>query len=285
MRQDYYAPGAHHNNYELYMPYFKDLLALGKNDDTPGKDVYNAQLMLQHKANRWHQSVETNPYYFQSAFGGLVVTTAAERFVAEFAANNTVDENGYNRIYLDEPNLLAFFGVEKDSKGEYKYTPGTEHLLPSWTRRPLHATFGLDDIVLNLLHAASIDPSLISLGGNTGTVNSFAGVDAGDITGGVLHTANLIQDPQALACFLYQTGIEEVVPTFVHSIYNATGQALDFLAKNLNIPFKKLATAGNNPCNPYHSNATAHYAQFPGSKVALNGTKGLLETLGDGLKS
>ncbi len=93
------------------------------------------------------------------------VTTAAERFVAEFAANNTVDENGYNRLYLDEKNLLAFFSVERTEQG-LKYTPGHEKLLPSWTRRPLGATFGLDDIVLTLLSAAAIDPSLLSVGGN-----------------------------------------------------------------------------------------------------------------------
>lgn len=78
----------------MHLPYFQDLLNLGNNDRTEGKDVYNAEVMLKHKANRWHESVNTNPYFFNSAFGGLVVTTAAERFVAEFAANNTADADG-----------------------------------------------------------------------------------------------------------------------------------------------------------------------------------------------
>lgn len=80
MRQDYYAPGANRDNVEVHMPYFKDLLKLGKNDQTPGKDIYNAELMLQHKANRWHESVATNPLFFNSAFGGLVVTTGEPGF-------------------------------------------------------------------------------------------------------------------------------------------------------------------------------------------------------------
>lgn len=61
-----------------------DLLDLGNNDQTPGKDIYNAEVMLQHKSNRWHQSVEINPLFFNSAFGGLVVTTAAERYVFNY---------------------------------------------------------------------------------------------------------------------------------------------------------------------------------------------------------
>lgn len=40
-------------------------------------------------------SVHTNPKFFNSVIGGLIVTTAAERFVAEFAANNTGESNVY----------------------------------------------------------------------------------------------------------------------------------------------------------------------------------------------
>lgn len=282
VRQDYYAPGANHDNVQLHMPYFKDLLELGGNDATPGKDVYNSELMLQHKYNRWNESVSTNPYFFNSAFGGLVVTTAAERFVAEFAANNTADEDGYNRIYLDEPNLLAFFGVEKLDDGTLKYTPGHERLLPSWKRRPLAATFGLDDIVLTLLNAAAVNPHLLSVGGNAGKVNSFTGVDVGDLTGGVFNAIDLVDDPTALACYLYQAGIEELIPTQLNAIYKVTGEALDFVGKYLKTPFRKLATAGGNPCNTPVNNDTLvkSYDKYPGSKIQRQGaSSGLLGSL------
>ncbi|SPO27775.1 uncharacterized protein UTRI_10184 [Ustilago trichophora] len=278
VRQDYYQPGANHDNVKLHLPYFQDLLDLGKNDQTEGKDVYTAELMLKHKSNRWHQSVAINPLFFNSAFGGLVVTTAAERFVAEFAANNTVDENGYNRLYLDEKNLLAFFAVERTDQG-LKYTPGHERLLPSWTRRPLGATFGLDDIVLTLLHAASIDPSLLSVGGNAGKVNTFTGVDVGNLTGGVYNLETLLKDPQALACYLYQIGIEQLVPTQINVLYKVTGQALDFVGKYLTAPWKKLATAGGNPCDSFNSNIAQQYSKYPGSKIERNGQSGLLTQL------
>ncbi|SJX64389.1 uncharacterized protein SRS1_15029 [Sporisorium reilianum f. sp. reilianum] len=282
VRQDYYQPGADHDNVLMHLPYFQDLLDLGNNDQTEGKDVYTAELMLQHKSNRWHQSVATNPLFFNSAFGGLVVTTAAERFVAEFAANNTADENGYNRLYLDEKNLLAFFSVERTAQG-LKYTPGHEKLLPSWHRRPLGATFGLDDIVLTLLHAASIDPSLLSVGGNAGKVNTFTGVDVGNLTGGLYNVETLVKDPQALACYLYQIGIEQLVPTQINVLYKVTGQALDFVGKFLAAPWQKLATAGGNPCDSFNSNIAQQYSKYPGSKIERNGQTGVLSTLLDGL--
>lgn len=204
------------------------------------------------------------------------------RFVAEFAANNTVDPStGLNRIYLDEPNLLAFFSVQRNADNSLTYTPGHERLLTSWKRRPLGATFGLDDIALTLLHAASIDPSLISIGGNAGKVNTFTGVDAGNLTGGVFDTATLLKDPQAFACYLYQIGIEEVVPTQINTIYKEAGQALNFVAQNLKPAYLKLATAGNNPCNTFNSGTQVQtsYTQFPGSKIVRDGQTGLLGSL------
>lgn len=242
--------------------------------------------MLKHKSNRWHQSVAINPLFFNSAFGGLVVTTAAERFVAEFAANNTVDpESGLNRIYLDEPNLLAFFSVERNADNSLTYTPGHEKLLTSWHRRPLAATFGLDDIALTLLHAASIDPSLLSVGGNAGEVNTFSGVDVGNLTGGVYNTEKLLQDPQAFACYLYQIGIEELVPTQINTIYKVSGQALDFVAKYLQAPWKRFANAGDNPCDSFNSDIKGAYAKYPGSKIEREGKSGLIGSLLGGRRS
>jgi hypothetical protein len=181
-----------------------------------------------------------------------------------------------NRIYLDEQNLLAFFSVVRNADNSLTYTPGHERLLTSWKRRPLAATFGLDDIALTLLHAASIDPALISVGGNAGKVNTFAGIDAANLTGGLYNTAGLLNDPQAFACYLYQIGIEELVPTQVGLIYKVTGQALDFVAKNLVKPWQSFATAGNNPCDSFNSNITQAYNSYPGSAVEREGQTGLL---------
>lgn len=51
-----------------------------------------------------------------------------------------------------------------------------------------------------------------SIGGNTGTVDSFVGVDLTDVTGGILDATNLLQGNNLL-CFTF-----EVVKTFSPSI-------------------------------------------------------------------
>jgi hypothetical protein len=44
------------------------------------------------------------------------------------------------------------------------------------------------------------DPTLLSVGGNTNGVNTFVGLDVGDITGGVINGQNLLQGDN-FACF------------------------------------------------------------------------------------
>ena len=53
------------------------------------------------------------------------------------------------------------------------------------------------------------------MGGNTGTTNSFTGVDLGDITGGAYHTQDLL-DPTKFVCFFYQLTLA-AVPDFLRS--------------------------------------------------------------------
>lgn len=277
-RRDYYAPGANRDNVNLYMPYFQQLLDLGDNDSTPGKDVYDFDVMMQHKSNRWNESVSTNPQFFYTLFGGTLVTLGADRFVTEFAANNTADADGFNRIYLDERNLLAFYGVERNQHGALEYRAGHERLLPTWKRRPLGSTFGIDDIIVTVYEAALRNPHLLSAGGNTGTVNSYAGLDAGDLTGGVYREVDLLKDPANLACYIYQMSIEEVIPTQLNVVYKTAAEALDFVAKNIKAPFAKLAEANGNPCQKVSNpNIAEAYDKFPGSKVERPGQgEGLL---------
>lgn len=100
VRRDYYEPGANLDNYHVYLPLLQgkwdytscctlmahtddgnamaELLDMGNNDRTPGKDVYNSDLMVQHKIRRWHQSVSRNPYFFSPPFASIV-STVAER--------------------------------------------------------------------------------------------------------------------------------------------------------------------------------------------------------------
>jgi hypothetical protein len=79
-------------------------------------------------------------------------------------------------------------------------------------------------------------PEAVLVGGNTGTINSFTGVDLGNITGGAYNTFDLL-NPKKFSCFFYQL-ILAVVPVVLRSRLpgDVLGSALNLLSDKLN-PF------------------------------------------------
>lgn len=60
--------------------------------------------------------------------------------------------------------------------------------------------WGLKDILAGVAQHCLAYPKTCAIGGNTGTVNSFAGIEVGDISGGLFNAAALT-DPEKLGCF------------------------------------------------------------------------------------
>ena len=91
-------------------------------------------------------------------------------------------------------------------------------------RRPLGAVNGYTaaSFAQDIVQIAAVVPEAVSVGGNTGQVNSFAGVDLGNITGGVYQTSDLT-NPTRFVCFFYQLTLA-IVPDFLRS--EALGTAL-----------------------------------------------------------
>ena len=55
-----------------------------------------------------------------------------------------------------------------------------------------------------------IYPGVINFGGNTGTTNSFAGIDFSSLTGGVYNSKSLLTG-DALSCFFLQAGAQAIL--------------------------------------------------------------------------
>ena len=72
--------------------------------------------------------------------------------------------------------------------------------------------FFLDVIAGNLKH-----PEFIALGGNTGTVNSFAGINLHDLTGGLYNLQDL-SNPQKAWCFVHEAMLA-VIPGILESVF------------------------------------------------------------------
>ena len=83
---------------------------------------------------------------------------------------------------------------------------------------------------------AAVVPEALSVGGNTGQVNTFTGVDLGNITGGIYQTSDLT-DPKKFACYLYQVMLA-ITPDFLRSeaLGDALGGALNLLQTKIS-PF------------------------------------------------
>ncbi len=154
-------------------------------------------------------SINNNPYYFSAPFSGLVAP-AAYNFVVNFMSNHSAEVPGG---FLTPEVLKQFFAVTGD-KGSYVHHPGQERIPENWYRRP----GGLDqynavDVFIDLLAGAKDYPSTLRFGGNTGTTNSFTGVDLQDLTGGVFNGATLLEGNN-LICFAFQAamagGIDEL---------------------------------------------------------------------------
>lgn len=60
-------------------------------------------------------------------------------------------------------------------------------------------------------------PEFVALGGNTGTVNSFAGISLTNLTGGVYDLQDL-SDPVKFWCFVHETMLA-VTPDFLAPIF------------------------------------------------------------------
>lgn len=91
-------------------------------------------------------------------------------------------------------------------------------------RRPLGAVneYSPVSFAQDLVQMAAVVPEAVSVGGNTGEVNTFTGVDLGNITGGAYQTSDLT-NPTKFVCFFYQLTLA-IVPDFLRS--EALGSAL-----------------------------------------------------------
>ena len=129
--------------------------------------------------------------------------------------SNHSDE--YPNGILDKETLKSFFAITESSDGTLSWKPGYERIPNNWYRRPLGLLneYNVNSLALDILKMAQTVPEVLSVGGNTGTVNSFTGVDLGDITTGVYRTKDLA-DPKKLVCFFYQLTLS-VLPDFLRS--------------------------------------------------------------------
>ncbi|KAL9033247.1 MAG: hypothetical protein Q9214_007606 [Letrouitia sp. 1 TL-2023] len=145
----------------------------------------------------------------------------------------------YPEGFLDRGTLKSFYAMTGPEDG-LVYTPGNERIPENWYTRAVGDPYDVPFFDSDFQNLVQQHPELSAFGGNTGTVNSFTGLDITNLTGGAYNAATLFQGNN-LACFLFQsaavaapdlirnTGVIADVVGAVAKVNNAVAQALNGL--------------------------------------------------------
>ncbi|CAE6416161.1 unnamed protein product [Rhizoctonia solani] len=179
----------------LSMDYFKhlyDLVPEGKDSN------FNMEVMAKQRAWTREESISTNPYYFTAPFAGLFVSTLTHFLSPALLSNHSME---HPDGFLNHDVLKTFYSVTGYGDS-LTYQPGHERIPEGWYRRPDDYDL-FTHIMPDMVKVAAAYPEFFSFGGNTGSPNSFAGVNLEDLTGGVYNTKDLL-DGKKLICFALQ---------------------------------------------------------------------------------
>lgn len=104
-------------------------------------------------------------------------------------------------------------------------------------------------------------PYMAVLGGNTGTPNSFTGVSASDLTGGIYNTKTLLQGNNAL-CLAFQA-VSMGTPGILRGLVSDVAHAVGILSAPL------AQVVGTLGCPQLAKFDTSLFTPYPGCKGGL----------------
>jgi hypothetical protein len=253
------------SNCESYPEFFQELLDLAAERNADGS--ITAPVLAEHQDNRKKHSIATNPNYFAPAFAGVAFTPAAHLFVFELMANHSAE---HPRGLLTPSVLETFFSYTRDASGSLSYKYGYDRIPDNWYKRAEDDAWTMPDILAGVASQCLAYPTTCQVGGNTNGVNTFSGVDVGDISGGLFNAASLT-DPAALGCFISQN-IQAEAPTSLEAVFSGASLA----AVMALIPTQLLpALAGLGACGDLPPGKTVNeYGNgFPGAVITNSGPR------------
>jgi hypothetical protein len=251
-RGDLYEYG---NDYLVQMPQFIDLFNTQPNAATAN---YDLDVLTDFRAYRFNQSIHNNPYFFNGPFSGVIVQPAAYTFIYRFMANKSAE---YPMGLLNQDVLKSFFAITGDSPANFKYTPGYEKIPNNWYKRAIGDEYTIAYYSLDLNVAALKYPEFLAIGGNTGKVNTFTGVDLQDLTGGIYNLATLAQGNNAI-CFATQFA-QQAAPDLLKGVLSNVLAGVEKLASAIT------QATGTFNCPQITSIDSSQFSPFPGSTGAL----------------
>ncbi|KAH9837414.1 Cloroperoxidase [Teratosphaeria destructans] len=251
-RGDLYQVG---NDYLLQMNQWQDLYDVGK-----AEDDYNIDNLIDRRAARFQESIDTNPYFFYGPISGFVAEHAAWSFIFRLMGNKSSE---YPAGKLDGEVLKSFYAITGDD-GDFAYTPGHERI---YTRNALDP-YDYPEAQLDAIHATYGRGNLefLDIGGNTGTPGSFVGFDPDNITSNVYSIQNL-QDGNNLSCYFFEL-TTQALPDILLTLFSEIQQGLDLLTPILD---NATQTFG---CPKFEAIDKSQFGMFPGYTQSYDGYTG-----------
>ncbi|KAF8865690.1 Cloroperoxidase [Acephala macrosclerotiorum] len=238
-RPDLYEYG---NDYKVIISQFQQMFDLQPDAATAN---YDLSVLTPFRAARFQQLVENNPYFFNGPFSGVLVQPAAYTFIYRFMGNKSAI-------------LKSFFSITGES-GNFVWTEGHEKIPDNWYKRAIGDEYTIPFFLTDVLAAALEYPQFLDIGGNTGKVNTFTGVDIKNLTGGIFDGATLLQGNN-LECFVFQA-VLQAAPDLLEGLELSL---LNSLIGQLNTAVKgALNEITRSSLQMYN---TAQFSHFPGSK-------------------
>jgi hypothetical protein len=260
-RGDWLAPDMN-SNCASYPEFTQELLDLAK-ARTGGN--LTPQVLAEHQYNRKQYSIANNPNYFSPPYAGVIFTFGAHMFAYQLLANHSVE---YPRGFLTPDVFESFFSYTRDENDNLVYTYGHERIPDNWYRRADDDAWTLADILLSTAQNCLAYPSNCAIGGNTGTVNSFSGVDLGNISGGLVTSVEDLTDPEKLGCFLSQV-VQADVPSFLDNV-GALSEVFDLIPTTL---LPALDLLGSCPNLPPGKSVLEYGKGYPGAQFQDSGPR------------
>ena len=239
------------------MSQFNALYELGQQN---GGSI-DLNVLTNYRVTRFQQSVSNNPYFFNAPFSGVVASPAGWSFIYRFMANKSSE---YPEGLLTGDVLKSFYSITGDSPN-FQYTPGHETIPNNWYKRNPVDYYTIPYALADALAMALEHPQFLSIGGNTGAVNTFTGVDLANLTGGVYTAGNILQGNNAF-CFGFEASLQEA-PDILSGLYADTTAALSNLTSAVGSVTSELTCPTLNEIN------LAQFGEFPGyTKLSSSGT-------------
>ncbi|KAL4931458.1 peroxidase family protein [Aspergillus undulatus] len=190
-------------------------------------------MMGKRAAIRLEQAKATNPDFYYGPVTGMLIRSAAYVFPARLFRNHSSEQpDGV----LTKEIVRNFYGVYGSDDTNLTYREGWERIPENWYKTP--TDWGVLNLNADVLNWALKYPSLASIGGNTGTVNSFAGIDLSNLTDGIFNLTTLLEGNN-LICFVFEI-LKFLSPNMLGSIFETLTEPLNMITDALNVPLLDL---------------------------------------------